>query len=292
MTKQHGLNMELELLYSNLIAHAKIRGLDKTKLDYYTETHHIVPLCMNGPDTSDNKVLLSGREHYQAHRILALLYPNHYGLQHAWWNMSTRNDTLGRDYIISDIEYEEARISFAKAHSLLWKNEVFRNKVITSQKERWKTNRESLIKTLKFNEPESINKRRLTLIETLSNPDIRKKYSEASKLNLSRPETKEKLSKISIDAWNKPGAKEKRLKQMRDIMSTPEVKEKHRIATSKAKRISPIWTSPIKEQLYSLWIEYDKIRSWKFKQVAIEHGFPDVSYEILIKNYFDKGIIP
>lgn len=284
--------MELELLYSDLISQAKIRGLDKTKLDYYTETHHIVPLCMNGPDIPDNKVLLSGREHYQAHKILALLHPNHYGLQHAWWNMSTRNDTLGRDYVISDIEYEEARISFAKAHSLLWKNDEFRNKVVMSQKERWKLNKESLLKTLKLNEPKSVNKRRLTLIKTLSNPNIRKKYSDASKLSLSRPEIKEKLSKISIDAWNKPGAKEKRLKQMRDIMNTPEVKEKHRIATSKAKRISPIWTSPIKEQLYSLWIKHDKIRSWKFKQVAIEHGFPEVSYEILIKNYFDKGIIP
>ena len=36
--------------YDNLIAHAKVRGLDKSGLGYYVEKHHIVARCMQGTD--------------------------------------------------------------------------------------------------------------------------------------------------------------------------------------------------------------------------------------------------
>jgi hypothetical protein len=46
----------------------------------YTESHHIIPKCMGGPDIKSNKVRLSAREHYIAHLMLVKIYPKEYGL--------------------------------------------------------------------------------------------------------------------------------------------------------------------------------------------------------------------
>lgn len=67
---------ECEEQYFDLINSAKSRGLDKTKLDYYTEKHHIIPRCMNGTNDEDNLVLLTYREHIIAHMFLYILYPD------------------------------------------------------------------------------------------------------------------------------------------------------------------------------------------------------------------------
>lgn len=41
----------------------------------YTEKHYIVPRCLGGPDTKDNIVRLTGREHVMAHKLLVRMYP-------------------------------------------------------------------------------------------------------------------------------------------------------------------------------------------------------------------------
>lgn len=54
----------------------------------YHERHHIIPKCLDGTDEEDNLINLFAREHYIAHKLLALENPENYSLLYAWWNMS------------------------------------------------------------------------------------------------------------------------------------------------------------------------------------------------------------
>jgi hypothetical protein len=56
--------------YNLLISRAKDRVIES-----YTETHHIIPRCMNGSDDSSNLVELTPEEHYLAHQLLVKMYP-------------------------------------------------------------------------------------------------------------------------------------------------------------------------------------------------------------------------
>lgn len=52
--------------------------------DEYHEQHHIVPRCMNGTNDEENLIDLYAREHYEAHRLLALENPENEKLVYAW----------------------------------------------------------------------------------------------------------------------------------------------------------------------------------------------------------------
>ena len=64
--------------YNNLITRAKNRNLEE-----YTESHHIVPRCMGGPDEKFNLVDLTPEEHYTAHLLLIRIHPNNRELVYA-----------------------------------------------------------------------------------------------------------------------------------------------------------------------------------------------------------------
>lgn len=63
--------MNYKLIYEKLISNAKSR-----KLDCYTESHHIIPRCLNGSDDASNLVDLTPEEHYVAHQLLVKIYPS------------------------------------------------------------------------------------------------------------------------------------------------------------------------------------------------------------------------
>lgn len=67
--------MNYKLIYENLISRARDR-----KLYIYTESHHIIPRCMNGDNSLENLVDLTPEEHYLAHQLLIKIYPSEYGL--------------------------------------------------------------------------------------------------------------------------------------------------------------------------------------------------------------------
>ena len=78
----------------------------------YHERHHITPRCMDGLNNEENLIDLFAREHFEAHRLLALEHPDNDKLQYAWGMMAH----IGR-VKISPEEYEEARIAHNKALS-------------------------------------------------------------------------------------------------------------------------------------------------------------------------------
>ena len=96
----------------------------------YHERHHIVPKSCGGTNDEDNLIDLYAREHFEAHKLLALENPDVDSLVYAWWNMSHMNKANGRSYEISSEEYEEAKIAFSTIHSKHLKGMFVGEKII------------------------------------------------------------------------------------------------------------------------------------------------------------------
>lgn len=76
----------------------------------YKERHHILPKCMGGTNDKNNLIDLYAKEHYIAHKLLALENPSNNGLQFAWWNMcQIHGNSEQSRYEPSPEEFEEAR---------------------------------------------------------------------------------------------------------------------------------------------------------------------------------------
>tara|TARA_R110000744_G_scaffold137671_1_gene248286 strand:+ start:97 stop:810 length:714 start_codon:yes stop_codon:yes gene_type:complete len=73
------MNQHYKKRYDRLIQHA----IDNPAT--VGEMHHIIPTCIGGADTPENKILLSYRAHYVAHYILAKTYGGK--LWFAWTQM-------------------------------------------------------------------------------------------------------------------------------------------------------------------------------------------------------------
>lgn len=76
MIIQHHLNR-----YNKFIRH--IQNLGVRHLNY-CESHHIIPRCMGGNDDPQNLIKLTFREHFLAHYMLYLAYPDNYKLANAF----------------------------------------------------------------------------------------------------------------------------------------------------------------------------------------------------------------
>lgn len=79
-------------VYNQLMDRAVNRSISGT----YTERHHIVPRSMGGADTDDNMVVLTAREHFIAHILLAKIHGG--GMWHAAHMMSNMGRYNGRLY--------------------------------------------------------------------------------------------------------------------------------------------------------------------------------------------------
>nr|DAN91928.1 MAG TPA: HNH endonuclease [Caudoviricetes sp.] len=81
----------------------------------YHERHHIVPKCMGGTNEEENLIDLFAREHFEAHRMLALENPDNDKLVYAWWNMAHIKGKNQDRYKLTSEEYEEAKKALSKA---------------------------------------------------------------------------------------------------------------------------------------------------------------------------------
>ncbi|APO80189.1 NUMOD3 domain-containing DNA-binding protein [Pseudomonas putida] len=106
--------MDYANIYAALVKNAKARGLNKSKVEGYFETHHIIPRCMGGSDGKSNLVMFTGREHYIAHMLLWKAYPEEVSLMRAAhmmssrWQSSTGVKTTSRLYAQLRLEYAVA----------------------------------------------------------------------------------------------------------------------------------------------------------------------------------------
>lgn len=80
----------------------------------YHERHHIVPKCMGGSNEEENLIDLFAREHFEAHRLLALENPENEKLVYAWWMMCYVKDKNQQRVQVSADEYEEVKKYYSK----------------------------------------------------------------------------------------------------------------------------------------------------------------------------------
>lgn len=76
--------MNYEKIYNQIVIKAQNRVLDKI---IYTERHHIIPKCLGGVNSKENRIIVTAKEHYLLHYLLVKIYPDHVGLIHAFWMM-------------------------------------------------------------------------------------------------------------------------------------------------------------------------------------------------------------
>jgi hypothetical protein len=96
--------MDYKKIHDSIINRAKARTLEG-----YTETHHIIPKCMNGTNESNNLVELTAREHFIIHWLLHEMYPNNADLRYAFWSMCRNSGNQSR-YKPSSRVYEYAKL--------------------------------------------------------------------------------------------------------------------------------------------------------------------------------------
>lgn len=99
--------MNYKNIYDKIIERAKSRILDG-----YTERHHIIPRSMGGSDEESNIVILTAREHYLCHWLLAK-YTNDRRMWMAFSMMAAASDKHIR--ITNGKIFERARIAMSIA---------------------------------------------------------------------------------------------------------------------------------------------------------------------------------
>lgn len=99
--------MNYQKIYNNICE----RGKQRIKSDnVYMEWHHIIPKCLGGSDDDNNFTLLTPREHFICHYILAFkLYPNNYKLAHAIYSMSHQISVFQKRYMPGSRTYQLIR---------------------------------------------------------------------------------------------------------------------------------------------------------------------------------------
>lgn len=97
------------------------RGRFGISEDEYKERHHVKPKCLGGSNDKDNLIDLYAWEHFIAHKLLTVEYPNNPELIYAFWMMAHCKSKSQERYECTPEEYEEAKIAFSntwrKTHS-------------------------------------------------------------------------------------------------------------------------------------------------------------------------------
>lgn len=100
--------MNYRRIYDQIIDRAKQEDRKKSEVTYY-ESHHIVPRCMGGSNKKENLILLTAREHFLVHWLLARSYPSNRGLVKAFDAMCTLRKSYQQRYIPSSRTISEAK---------------------------------------------------------------------------------------------------------------------------------------------------------------------------------------
>lgn len=96
--------------YSNIIENAKSRALTGG----YVEKHHIIPRSLGGPNSKENLVKLTPREHFVCHWLLTKMVSgnNLIKMKRALWRMLVKGANFQERYMPSSHIYETLRVKF------------------------------------------------------------------------------------------------------------------------------------------------------------------------------------
>lgn len=165
--------------------------------DEYHERHHIKPKCLGGTNDKDNLIDLFAKEHFIAHKLLALENPTNYSLVQAYSIMAFVKNSSEERYELTPEEYEEARKIVSKGLKEKYKD---------------KTKHPSYGKHLSEEQKKKIseaNKGNKYCVGRIMSKETRKKISEAN-TNPSE-ETRKKMSEAqkarNLNGGNNPRAR-------------------------------------------------------------------------------------
>ena len=130
------INNKYTKVYYQIVDRARIRVTDE-----HTENHHIIPDCFfinrkrkgkpgwleGNPEAKDNKVRLTGQEHFICHWLLIKMVdgPGQISMVHALWNMRAKNKNHKRyNGHITGKMYARLKEAKAAAMSVLMKGRV------------------------------------------------------------------------------------------------------------------------------------------------------------------------
>ena len=105
------LQNKYTLWYYSIIQHA----IERSKIETYTERHHIIPKSLGGTNNSDNLVRLTAREHFVCHYLLTKMTQGYERVKmlHALGKFVQNNHLQQRD--ITSRRYEIARKAIIEA---------------------------------------------------------------------------------------------------------------------------------------------------------------------------------
>ena len=178
--------------------------------DEYHERHHIVPKCMDGGDEEENLIDLFAREHFEAHRLLALENPDNNSLVYGWTMMAFVKDKNQERYELTPEEYEEARIKLSELTSRrmkeLWEDDEYRKRTSEARK------RENLSEETLAKLAEASRGRKHTEEE-------KRKIGNAHRGKLVSKETRQKLSVSHRKVWENQEYKEEQIRKAKERCS-------------------------------------------------------------------------
>ena len=125
--------MNYEKIYNQLIERARAENRQKYNVLYF-EQHHILPKSLGGTNEKQNLVLLTGKEHFIAHKLLCEIYPDNDKLHYALWRMmNPQSKNHVRNYNISSREYERCKSLQSKLVQQLGKQNKGNQHVISAE---------------------------------------------------------------------------------------------------------------------------------------------------------------
>ena len=183
----------------------------------YTENHHIIPESLGGPNSKDNLVKLSAREHFICHWLLTkCISVNVEKMQYALWlMMNIQNEHQASRYKINSHTYtllkEKLSKTFSIQHSGKTLSEETKRKISETRK------RKITEGTLKVNE----NKEKYKLIAQkkkgkILSEDTKQKISAGNKGKVRSEEQKEFLSNLYKGSVRSDDVKEKISNSMKE----------------------------------------------------------------------------
>lgn len=193
--------MNYQLVYSSIIEKAKQRAL----VEEYAENHHINPKSLGGSDEKSNLVLLTAREHFVVHCLLARIHGG------KMWHALIRMKGLKNRYLNSRL------YSFAKKkHAIeISKNMLGKNNPMKSEVTK-RTHQEKVL--LAMNRPEVKEKQSLNRIGMKFSDSHRKALSDSHKGYTFSKEACLNFSKAAKLRMQDPDERLKRSIKLKEIM--------------------------------------------------------------------------
>lgn len=188
--------------YDSIIENARTRVISG-----YKESHHILPRSLGGPDTKDNLVDLTAREHFICHWLLVKIHTGEARHKMVYaLNGMKRNGKDNERYetLITSRVYENLKKEFGRVHS-----ETMKGRTAPNKGKKMSEEQKAKIRATKAANPykpsqEIIKQRSAKVMGQKRSKETKLKMSLAAKGKPKGPMSDENKLKISLGTKGKP----------------------------------------------------------------------------------------